>query len=169
MKNPKLKRVAYLLVLAALFSWPSGAFCSSKEKKQAEQHDPFRALYLWSEKERERSQQEMSYRYYDYWAVRARLLSDYYSAYRQWLHLGLTEKWLQDPENNPLPPPPPIPPPPSCFLPPAPPWPPYLPYSYGPACWGISGPAPWQPWQPYPLDHRHIHHYRENRGGHKKR
>jgi len=89
------------------------------------------ALRLWSEKERDREMTEALRRYWDYWSsARQRQ----YSAYRLWYELDQTQRWLEDPENNPPPPPPPVHtmpypyPPPYPYLAYPPPW------SYGPWC-----------------------------------
>lgn len=86
------------------------------------------ALRLWSEKERDREMAEALRRYWDYWSSSRQRR---YSAYQLWYELEQTQRWLEDPDNNPPPPPPPGYEMPYPYPPPYP-YTYYPPWSYGP-------------------------------------
>ena len=105
---------------------PSGhrRLWASDEKREYPDKLGKEALRLWAERERDRAIAEAARRYWDYWLSRR---SRGHSAYRLWFDSDQTQKWLKNPDKNPLPPPPPLPP--NYWMPPL--YPPY-PYPYYP-------------------------------------
>jgi len=100
----------YLILFLSLQAYASEITPDLKNKETI-QRDPYPdqagkdAIRLWSEKENQRAINEAIRRYWDYWNARQ---PGRYSAYRQWYELEETQRWLEDPDHNP--PPPPVPP-----------------------------------------------------------